>query len=164
MAQAVSILNQYLPARLWLCGHVEINADLEKIMNSPEGKYVDYLGVLNQSMAYAYLIKADVGLITIQDVGDYSQTSPNKLYEYMLFHLPFVASNFLKWQHQLHDIAAGIFVNPDSPENISKALYKIAQNPDEANQMASRGNQYIATANNWTIESAKLLALYKKLL
>ncbi len=164
MVQAIGFLNNHLPAQLWLCGSVENPKDLKRVMSSSYGTFVEYLGLLQLSHAFAHLIKADAGLITWKDVGDYSQTSTNKLYEYMLFGLPFVASNFKKWQKQLESVRAGFFVNPDNPEEIAEALWWIATHPDESEEMGRRGKEFIRVSYNWERESKKLLDLYDKLL
>jgi len=164
MVQAVGLLNNHLPAQLWLCGSVENSRDLERVMSSSYGIFVEYLGLLRQSHTFAHLIKANAGLVTIKDVCDYSQSSANKLYEYMLFGLPFVASNFKKWQKQLKSVRAGFFVNPHNPEEIAEALWWIATHPDESEEMGRRGKKFIEVVYNWEQESKKLLALYDKLL
>ena len=164
IVQAVGLLNNHLPARLWLCGPVENPRDLETVMSSSYGIFVDYLGLLRQSHAFAYLIIADAGLVTIKDACDYSQTSPNKLYEYMLFGLPFIASNFKKWRKQIESVRAGFFVNPQNPKEIAEKLQWIATHPEASAEMGRRGKEFISGVYNWEQESKKLLALYDKLL
>ncbi len=85
---------------LWLIGNIE-QKYLNKISELPGFKYTTYLNYMEYIDAMAYVNKADVGLVTILNVGDHKNTSANKLYEYMLFKTPFIASNFKKWKYEL---------------------------------------------------------------
>ena len=82
IVNALSTVNELSTVRLWLIG--DICLDYKKTLQAlPGWKYVDYVGLLEQDVAFAYVSQADLGLIYIHDIGDHSRTDPNKLYEYM---------------------------------------------------------------------------------
>ena len=162
MLEALAIANQKTPCRLWLIGS-GLEPELEQARNHPAWKFVDYLGLLPQWQAFGYVINSDVGLITLLDVAGYSQINPNKLYEYLVFGVPFIASDFEKWQDHLKGFKAGLFVNPaDSPAIASKILWFI-EHGDEKLKMGNRGKAFIESYN-WELESIKLIEAYQKIL
>lgn len=153
-------LNETHSFRLWLIGPCSDNLFLEELKRMNGWKYVDYLGFLPQEEAFAHMIKSDIGLVTILDVGDHSTTSPNKLFEYQRFALPFVASNFPKWIQQVADTESGIFVDPLDIDKITQSLITLGVDPEVRMNMGRNGQLYIFNKFNWDIESEKLIDLY----
>ncbi|MDR5886708.1 glycosyltransferase [Vreelandella janggokensis] len=162
MVEALNILNNKISCRLWLIGP----ADKKELMLAQDLKgwaFVDYLPRMPQEKAFAYVYLADVGLIYINDVGDHSETDPNKIYEYMLFKKPFIASDFSKWRKKLGCYKAGIFITPGSALILSDTveyLFELGEN--EREKMGENGYCYVLK-NNWDVESAKLITLYQDL-
>lgn len=159
---AIDIVNQKVKAGLWLIGNIE-QKYLDKISELPGFKYTTYLSYMRYVDAMAYVNKADVGLVTILNVGDHENTSANKLYEYMLFKIPFIASNFDKWKYELEGVNAGFFVDPLNSDEIASAIIKIITNKDLKQLLANNGHNYIIQAFNWDKESKKLIDIYKKI-
>ena len=162
MLEALAIANKEIPCRLWLIGS-GLDEELAIAKNHPAWKFVDYQGLLPQWKAFGYVIDSDVGLITILDVGDHAKTSPNKLYEYQVFGIPFIASNFSQWQNCLKDFEAGWFVDPTQPQAIANKIIWFARYPERRRKMGDRGKAFVATYN-WESESLKLLKAYDKIL
>lgn len=159
MLEALAIANQEVSCRLWLIGS-GIDKELTEAKNHPAWKFVDYNSLLPQWQAFGYVINSDVGLITILDVGDHAKTSPNKLYEYQVFGIPFIASNFVHWQNYLEGFKAGWFVDPTQPEKIASKIVWFARNRDARLKMGEQGKKFIATCN-WELESIKLIEAYE---
>lgn len=156
-------VNKYMRVRLWLIGFSKADNVLDILKDSPGWKYVDYLGFLPQEEAFAHIIKSDIGLSTILDVGDHSQTSPNKLYEYLTFSIPFIASNFNRWREKFEGVNAGLFINPRDVQQLFKSIYYLGNNKEIAKKMGKEGYDFILEKYNWNLESKKLLKIYKEL-
>jgi glycosyltransferase involved in cell wall biosynthesis len=161
MVQALEIANAVVSVRLWLIGPGS-SADLRTAATLSGWQYVDYVPPQPQEQAFAYVSCADLGLVLLQDVGDHATTDPNKLYEYMAFSLPFIASNFERWRERLSGVTAGEFVKPDARE-LADALIDMARNPAKRKKMGEKGRAFVE-AYNWEQESAKLLELYRTVL
>ena len=164
MINAMGALSKHIKARLWLIGPEPKKKELLHIEQLPGWRYVDYLGCKSLTDTWAYLPKSDVGLAVLSDKGDYPFSSANKLYEYQAFALPFIASNFYKWRQQLEKENAGIFITPDSEEELVTALLKLASNKDLAIEMGQNGKNFVQTQFNWGIEEKKLISLYETIL
>jgi len=154
-------VNNTTHVRLWLIGLAD-KADLDSASSRPGWKYVDYIPSLTQELAFAYVERSDVGLVVINDVGGYAETDPNKLYEYMVFGKPFIASAFEGWMDKLADTDAGWFVEPDSADEIASILLEIAEDGEIAVNKGAKGKDVIRHYN-WETESQKLLELYREI-
>ncbi|MFD2370798.1 glycosyltransferase family 4 protein [Brevibacillus sp. GCM10020057] len=163
MVKAMEYVNELFPARLWLIGPVHNPEGLEEAKAQNGWKYVDALGSMPQERAFAYMIRADAGLITIRNIGDHAKTSPNKIFEYMRFGIPFIASNFAAWREKVGQVEAGVFVNENDPQEIARALAMLHDLPQLAREMGERGRQFTLNEYNWEKESEKLISLYQSL-
>jgi glycosyltransferase involved in cell wall biosynthesis len=110
-----------------------------------------------------YAMSADVGLILHKNVGlNYYYVSPNKLFECMAAGLPVVGSNFPDLKRFIEGYMFGVTCNPDSPQEIAKAVeYILADNGRY--EMMRRNALQAAKVLNWENESRKLVAIYDNL-
>ena len=161
MVDALAIANKTTHVRLWLIGPADKD-DLDSACNRPGWKYVDYMPSMAQELAFAYVERADAGLVVTRDVGGFASTDPNKLYEYMMFGKPFIASAFDVWKDKLADIDAGWFVEPGSAEGIANVLLEISEFGETAATKGASGKKF-TRSYNWETESQKLLELYSEL-
>ncbi|EOP77529.1 hypothetical protein KOW_03225 [Bacillus cereus VDM006] len=161
IVQALEKINKTYSCRLWLIGpdSKEIN-ELQKLNG---WKYVDYLGKLPQEKAFSYVIKSDIGLCTILDVVDHAETSPNKIFEYMTLGIPFIASDFPKWEKKIGCSNAGCFVDPQNINKIADLILKIGSDENLKSYLSNNGKKYIYEKFNWERESEKLIEYYKKI-
>lgn len=163
MVQSLVTLNTKYTTRLWLIGHFENKLEYNHIKKEKGWKYVDYLGYLPQDKAFAHMLRSDVGLVLLKDVADYSQTSANKIYEYQSFSLPFLASNFKKWEIELKKVNSGLFVDSNNLKEVENKISYLLENNNIAKEMGMNGKLYIQNEFNWEKESLKLLQLYESL-
>jgi len=161
MVDALAIANKTTHVRLWLIGPADKD-DLDSASSRPGWTYVDYMPSMAQELAFAYVERADVGLVVIRNVGGYASIDPNKLYEYMMFGKPFVASAFDAWKDKLANIDAGWFVEPGSAEEIASVLLEISESGENAALKGASGKDF-TRSYNWETESEKLLELYDEL-
>jgi glycosyltransferase involved in cell wall biosynthesis len=162
MVEALQIANTITPVRLWLIGPGS-DVDLRAALELPGWRFVDHIPRLPPEQAFAYVSRADVGLVVIRDVGDHATTDPNKLYEYMAFGLPFIASKFKTWQDRLDGVTAGLFIRPGDARELAEAEIEIARNPAIRKQMGKKGRAFVESYS-WERESMKLLDLYRRVL
>lgn len=162
MLEALAITNRETPCRLWLIGTISED-ELAQAKNHSAWKFVDYLGLLPQWKAFGYVIKSDVGLVTYLNIGGHANAGNNKLYEYQVFGVPFIASDFKKWRNSIKGYSAGWFINPAEPATIASKIIWFAQNPESRKKMGEQGKAFVAVYN-WELESLKLLEAYKKII
>ena len=78
--------------------------------------------------------------------------------------IPVIASNFPYWQKIYSEGECGLFVGPQSVEQITQAIDWILSHPEEAEQMGKRGRELVLQKYNWGAEELKLLRLYDEIL
>ncbi|MCA9665018.1 MAG: glycosyltransferase [Myxococcales bacterium] len=166
MLGALAKVNEKKPARMWLIGAPSKGdeAALERWKQHPGWQYVDFFGQLPQAEAFSYIGAADVGMITFLDRADYKTINPNKLFEYMRFGTPFIASDFPTWRSYLTEADnVGHFVDPSNVDAIAKAMLWFAEKPEDARAMGERAQKFILERYNWELESEKLISLHASL-
>ncbi|KID57931.1 hypothetical protein JF50_04080 [Pseudoalteromonas luteoviolacea] len=162
IVNSLESINKHADTRLWLIGDIPSAYRLE-LENLPGWSFVDYLGRLEQDSAFAYVSLSDLGLICIHDVGDHAKTDPNKLYEYMSFGVPFVASNFSAWKEKLKSVNAGLFIEPNDPEKLAETIIECTGRVDELQELGRQGVKFVEQ-NNWSQEFSKLEQNYREVL
>ena len=104
------------------------------------------------------------GLVVLHPLKNYIDSFPTKMFEYMAIGLPVIASDFPLWRRIISDVNCGLFVDPQNPEAIAKAMQWILDHPQEAEDMGRRGRKAVEEVYNWKSESVKLANLYESLL
>lgn len=162
MVDMLSLVNKHAPARLWLIG--EISESLLVEVKGRDGwKYVDYLGRKRQEDAFSYVEKSDVGLVLIHDVGDHSSTDPNKIYEYLAFGVPFLATNFELWMKRFCGYNCGWFLPSQNIDVAAQTIVDISKNKDELKVKGMAGRLFVQKYN-WGVEKEKLFDIYRSVL
>jgi glycosyltransferase involved in cell wall biosynthesis len=162
MVDALEQANNTSPMRLWLIGSADVKS-LAVAKDRPGWCFVDYLPRMPQENAFAYVARSDVGLITLQNLGDYRYTSPNKLYEYMAFGVPFIASDFPVWRSSLGNVDAGWFIPAGDVAALASTLIEASQNVQNRQIKGMNGLSF-TRSYNWENDSLKLIDLYSQVL
>ena len=131
MVRAVALTADRLPGlRLRITGTGDYVEELQRLIES-EGvpDRVQYLGWVDMPTLVAELQSADVGIVA-QKGSSYSHlVHTNKMYEYMLFDLPVIASRLRSTARYLGDDAVQYF-EPGSAESLADALVALHDDPD----------------------------------
>jgi glycosyltransferase involved in cell wall biosynthesis len=161
MIDAAELVNREYRLRLRIIGPA-VPGQIERARQRPGWRYVEYLEAMPQEDAFAYVAASDVGLAVLHDLADVSQADPNKLYEYMAFGKPFIASAFPEWKARLGGTDGGWFVAPGDVEQIT-AVLKASMDPQARSRKGQAAAAYVRTYN-WETESGKLIAVYRGVL
>ena len=163
MISLVNEINKKKPAKLWLIGPQINDLSIKNAMNKKSFECVEYLGFLDQKAAFEWVKRAHFGLILLNDVADYEDTSPNKIFEYMMNGTPFVATSFPKWESQLEGVEGGIFEKEDL-EKLASSLTRTYGDTEGYKQMCENALNYSQNEFNWTlVGEPELLALYNQI-
>lgn len=129
-------------------------------------KIVDYRGYCSRDEVVEIYREATIGASTILYVGQYPTVGnlPTKVYEYMMMGMPFIISDFTHCKAIVEKYECGITVNPNSPEEIAKAIKYLVRNPEIAQKMGENGRNAVESEFNWEAEEKKLYKLYEDIL
>lgn len=150
--------------RLLVVGQLD-GAVASLLSKHPARDRVTVTGWLSRAeMAPILATRGRVGLVLFLPVPNHTEALPNKLFEYMAWGLPVVASDFPAWRDILLTAGAGVVVDPAEPGDIARAVAAILEDKDTAEAMANAGPQAVRTMFGWEQEGARLVDLYSRLL
>jgi glycosyltransferase involved in cell wall biosynthesis len=146
--------------------HAEVGGAMRA--TCPDETRLKLVGV-GQQVPYDTIIKAykepwTAALALFHDTPFSREKEITKFFEYMAAGIPIVASDFPVWKELIEGNGVGICVNPDSLEEIKKAVIWLRDNPDEARAMGERGRQAVAEKYNWQSQAQNLFELYDSIL
>jgi glycosyltransferase involved in cell wall biosynthesis len=170
VVRALGILKtRGLEVALELAGIPDTSGYLEALLDEARVLGVDHLvryhGVLPLADAIALQHRASIGVVTsLPEARNNQLNVPVKLMDLMALGLPTVFSDFPNNQELAGVHGAGIAVDPTRPEDIADGIARLVKDPDLARRMGAAGRRAIRERFNWSVERAKLLALYEDLL
>lgn len=92
----------------------------------------------------------------------YGTLGNTKLFEYMAAGIPVICSNYIIWKEIIEKYNCGICVDPNSIEEIKKAITFILEHPNQSEKMGKNGRKAVEIEYNWKSEESKLLELYNR--
>jgi len=108
--------------------------------------------------------KSKVGLITWLPVKALTIKMPIKIFEYMAFALPIIGSNFGHIKEYIKRDNCGIVVDPNSPDEIAKAMIMLLNDVEKYNQFSINGRNATLEKYKWDFELDRLIGFYTKAL
>jgi glycosyltransferase involved in cell wall biosynthesis len=163
MSEALRIAAESTTIKLFTAGRVTPGAGAVATEGDHNG-LVEHLGMQSRPQVRDLLARARIGIVTLHPTGNYINSQPTKLYEYMSAGLPVVASDFPVWRKVVEGAECGLLVDPLNPAAISEALVWLLQHPDEAEAMGLRGQRAVLELYSWEREAAALAGIYRDLL
>jgi glycosyltransferase involved in cell wall biosynthesis len=146
-----------------LAGDFESEEFKEELVKDKNWKKVVFYGHVSSEDVIGILNKSQVGLVTYLPEPNHIEAQPNKMFEYMAAALPLIASDFPLWREIVEGNNCGICVNPNDPEDISRAIDYLLINRDIAEILGENGLKAVSEKFNWDSEKKKLLTLYSSL-
>ena len=121
------------------------------------GGKVFFFGKIPQEELLRFTAGADIGLSVIENLSlSYYYALPNKMFEYILTGVPVLASNFPQMKEIIDDYKVGLYIDPESTEELKKTL-QLMINDGKLREMLSHNCLEAAKELNWDNEIKKLL-------
>ena len=125
---------------------------------------IRFVGKVPYEQVPKHLKQSIIGLLILQPSERYLKGSyPVKLFEYMYYGLPVIASNFEGIKEIIQKEKCGILINPQDTDEITNAITNLLEKPEKIKKMGANGKQAILKKYNWNIESIKLEKIYEKI-
>ena len=134
-----------------------------ELKNLPGWRNVNYLGYLSKDQVNKVYSESLMGIITSHPTPAFIYSLPVKMFEYMSYKLPVIASNFKLFSDIFNASKCGLNVNPCNPKEIAQAIDDLIKNPTKRYEMGKNGHHAIINKYNWDTEEQKLFSFYKKL-
>jgi glycosyltransferase involved in cell wall biosynthesis len=164
MIAAIDLVSVDRSVELHLAGTYSPAGLRDEVASLHGWKRVRELGFLDRRGVKRSLERVKAGLALFRPEPNYTNSYPNKMFEYMAVGIPVVASDFPLWREIVNESGCGLLVDPLDPRAIADAIAQLLDNPQEAEAMGQRGRRAVEGLYNWENEEKKLLALYEQLL
>jgi glycosyltransferase involved in cell wall biosynthesis len=125
---------------------------------------IELVGPLPFQQAQYEISLSDIGLCLIHPLPNHLNSLSTKLFEYMQYGLPVVASNFECWREYIEKTGSGLQVNPLNVYEIADAIHWLITHPTKMRDMSLKGQKAVIEKYCWEKEEKKLLKFYQQLL
>lgn len=127
-----------------------------------EGR-VMFLGRRPPEEIPALLEECDVGLALLHPIGNYRESYPTKMFEYMAAGLPVVASRFALWESVLVENDCGRVVDPGDVEEATGAVLEYWSSRELRERHGRNGRTAVVERYHWSLELPRLITVYAAL-
>ncbi|MFO7863907.1 MAG: glycosyltransferase [Salinivirgaceae bacterium] len=152
------VIAKYPKARLWIVGsgsYVPNLLCLAQDLNVADS--ITFHGHKPYPEVFSLLMQTDIALIPHVKSEQTDNSSPNKLYEYMLSNKPILASNCKSIQRVVKNERIGVTYIHDNPDDFVDKLSVIVNNKEAFES----GYSVLREKYLWSITARNLIALYK---
>jgi len=126
-------------------------------------KHLVFQGYTDARRAFPFAARCVAGLALLKPVGDFPDSYPTKLFEYLALGLPVVTSDFPLYRAVVESNTCGICVDATSPETVAQALRTLLENPSLAGQLGENGRHAAEKHYAWASQEAALFQFYERL-
>jgi len=126
-------------------------------------KIICFEGWQNQAVLNAYMENTQVCVLPHIKSVQTDNSSPNKLFIYMMFKKPVIASNCNSIQKIIEEYNCGLIFKNDDSDHLARQILELYNNSTTAKQMGENGYQAVQNHFNWTKTSQPLIDLYQKI-
>jgi glycosyltransferase involved in cell wall biosynthesis len=109
------------------------------------------------------LAECDVGLTLLHPIGNYRESYPTKMFEYMAAGIPVISSNFPLWEAVVLPNDCGVSVDPLDVVAGTDAVERYARSVELRRRHGTNGRRAVAGKYQWSVEFATLRDLYAQL-
>lgn len=129
---------------------------------SAQSSRIHFLDKVPFQQLPSYTREAYLGFQVLQNIcfNHYSASS-NKLFEYMMAHVPVVSCDFPEIQKVVEETNTGIVIDSHNVNEIAEAVNKLVKNPQLRSEM-SENTKVAKEIYNWENEKVKLLDIYNE--
>jgi glycosyltransferase involved in cell wall biosynthesis len=135
-------------------------ADKEALVQRAQREHLDNVIFVGQQPHAAipdYVRAADATVVLLRDKGLFKTVIPSKIFEFMGAARPIVIGVDGEARRLVEDSGGGLFVPPESAEQLVQALQKIAADPTAADEMGSRGREFVERNFSRTVLARRYL-------
>ncbi len=122
---------------------------------------VEFAGWTNFNQIPSYINLSTICIIPHKKNGHTDTTIPHKLFQYMLFEKPVIATNCLPLKRIIQETKCGITVISDNHRSMADAIITLHNNPILTKKLGKNGKKAVISKYNWETEGKTLLKIYE---
>ncbi len=162
--EAMARLKKHSNLRFQIVGsgrHEEVLKQLTKQLQLEES--VLFLGWKSQRKVYELLNQADIAIIPHLRNEHSDNTSPNKIFQYMLAGIPVVSSDCVYLKNIIEETGAGVYYQNTSSQDLADKIETLLGNAPLRKEMGQKGIEAVHEKYNWENTVTELVRLYREL-
>lgn len=117
---------------------------------------IHFMGWVDKDGISGFLAECDVGLVPHAATAHTNTTVPNKLFDYMAFARPVLASNTKPVERIIRASCCGLVYRHDDPEDFVKKLMQLVE-PNARALLGANGRKAVEERYNWSVDSRCLM-------
>ena len=106
----------------------------------------------------------DVAIIPHLYTENNAASSPNKLFQYMYYGIPVIASDLPSIRRIFEETKCGMLYTPDSPDDLASVILNMKSNNRTMVNYGENGTKAVISKYNWSVDSLQLLKCYKNIM
>lgn len=111
-----------------------------------------------------FLRKAHLGLIPLKPDPNLVGSFATKFFDYMMYGLPFVASDFPVWCKFIEENPAGVNADASDPDQFVEAIISLVESPERLRELSRNGYRLVREKFLWRNEGERLLQIYRDII
>lgn len=149
--------------RFWIIGKGKYQPELEKMVkNLGLQKFVIFYGWKSHEEVLQLLLKSDIAVIPHLRNEHTDNTSPNKIFHYMLAAKPVISSDCKYLKNIIDETNAGITYTNDSNLDFANKLSYMLKRREDWDNYGKNGFKAVVNKYNWEKTSKPLISLYEE--
>ena len=140
---------------------------LKKLLALDKNNRINYVGIVKQDDVFDIYKNSCIGMaIASYDPTDYNGEGSlgiTKLFEYMMFGLPIICTDFSLWKDIINKWQCGICVSPEDIDAIRNAVDYLVNTPCILEKMSKNARNAALAEYNWTTQEKLLLSVYSNI-
>lgn len=159
------LVDKYPGVSLDLVGMAQ-PASLEPMLHEASlksGGRIRLRGYIDMSEMEPLLRRAHIGLIPLKPDPNLIGSMATKFFDYMIYGLPCVASDFPLWQRFIEENPCGVNVDATDPDRLVEAIIDLVESPERLKELSRNGYRRVREKFSWEQEGEKLLSIYRDL-
>lgn len=132
----------------------------DEILNHKNSHRIKMHGWVDPSKLSNFTNSCFVGTALLQPMSNYLESNPTKIYDYAMFGLPILASNFDYWKKNFKEFKSINFINPGNENEIASKINFFYENQNILIKEAKKNTDLVKKKFNWFNEEKKLINGY----
>jgi len=164
LLRAVSELQEITNLAICIVGTGKINNELVALTRELGiTEQVIFEGWQPPEILPDYFRISDIGIIPHKKSVQTDNSSPNKLYQYMYYEAPIIATNCLSLERIINETGAGLIYESDDHQDLAVQIKKLFYDEELRDNMKFKGKKAILDKYNWEKSSKDLVKMYTDL-
>ncbi|HSR67774.1 MAG TPA: glycosyltransferase family 4 protein [Acidobacteriota bacterium] len=146
-----------------LVGEGAEKEDLKRMADRMKLSNVQFIDQQPKALVPRFYAACDVGLVTLRDTPLFQNVLPSKIFEYLAMERPLLLSVGGQARQLVESSGGGLYVQPDDPIALARAIRKLESRQAELERMGRRGRDFVLAHYNRRDQARGYLELLRDL-